>query len=501
MGELEALTKEKKIESISILEKLEQQLNLALTFDDVLLVPKKSVVFSRKDTDISSRLSKNISLTMPIIAANMDTVCESQMAIAMAQEGGIGFIHRFMSIEQQVEEVLKVKRAESYLIEDPITISQTALLKDAFKVMEKNSVSSLLVLNPREKLVGILTHRDVMFEDDYSKPVTEVMTKENELITAPVGTTIDEAKKILQKHKIEKLPLVDEEGIIKGLITAKDIFKKTSFPWSSTDKKGKLRVAAAIGVKHDFLERAEKLLHVGVDALVVDIAHGHSVLALKAIREIRDKLGDVELIAGNIATEEGAKELIEAGVDAVKCGVGPGSTCTTRIVTGCGMPQLTAIKNVVKGASKYDIPVIADGGIKASGDITKALALGASTVMIGGLFAGTDESPGIPIVRNNAKYKICRGMASFTASIDRRQNEKVSGRDSNLSEVVPEGVEAIVPYRGSVKDILKQLVGGLRSGISYCGATNLFELKQNAEFVFITNSGMIESKSHDNQQI
>ncbi|MDO8627420.1 MAG: IMP dehydrogenase, partial [Candidatus Diapherotrites archaeon] len=405
-------------------------LELALTYDDVLLRPKKSVVLSRRDTDVSTRLTKNLKLNIPVIAANMDTVCESQMAIALAQEGGIGFVHRFLTIERQVEEVLKVKRAESFIVEDPVTISFTASVKDVKKLMEKQGVSGILVLNPTGKLVGIVTQRDLIFVEDFTLPVGEIMTPEERLITAPLGTTLDEAKKILNKYKIEKLPLVDQEFRPKALITSRDILNMSAFPWSAKDKKGRLLVGAAVGVKHDYIERAEALLHAGADVIVVDIAHGHSLLALNAIKELRKKLGEkFELIAGNVATAEGTKELIEAGANGIKIGVGPGATCITRIVTGFGVPQLSAVLDCAKAADKYDIPVIADGGIRFPGDVTKALAAGASTVMMGSVFAGTEETPGIPIVRKGAKYKIYRGMASFMASVDRRGTENISGRD------------------------------------------------------------------------
>ncbi len=467
-----------------------------LTFDDVLLVPKRSSVISRSHVSLKTRLSRRINLNIPIVSANMDTVTEANMAIAIAREGGIGIIHRFMSIEQQVNEVKKVKRAENIIIEQPYTVKQEQYLYDAISKMNEYNVSGLLVTDDDNRLVGILTRRDIMFEGDMNKRVYDVMTKN--VITARYGISIDEAKDILHKYRIEKLPLVDEHNRVKGLITAKDIMKMDQYPLAAKDKKGRLLVGAAVGVKGDFIERTEKLLDAGADVIVIDIAHGHSENAINAVKSIRKAFPDCELIAGNVATAQGTKDLIDAGVDAVKVGVGSGSICITRIVTGSGVPQLTAIMECSKVAKDYDIPIIADGGIRNSGDITKALAAGAHTVMIGSLLAGTDESPGVSITKNGKKYKIYRGMASFYASLGRKMREEGAlNIDDDLNDYVPEGVEALVEYKGSVVEIVRHLLGGLRSGFSYCGARNIDELHRNAEFIKMTMAGYIESMPHD----
>ncbi len=466
-----------------------------ITFDDVLLIPRRSAIISRKDTDLSTRLSRNIRLNMPIISANMDTVTEANMAIAIAREGGIGIIHRFMSVEQQVHEVEKVKRSESIVIEQPYTISPNNTVIDAKNMMKELGVSGLLVVDNEGRLSGIVTRKDVQFEQD-KKKVANIMTKN--VIKAQYGISIEEAKDILHKHRIEKLPLVDENNRVKGLITAKDINKMEEYPLASKDKKGRLLVGAAVGVKGDFMERTEALLEAGADTIVVDIAHGHSENAINAIKVIKKAFPNCELIAGNVATAEGTKDLIQAGADAVKVGVGSGSICITRIVTGSGVPQLTAIMDCAKVAKDYDIPIIADGGIRNSGDVTKALAAGASTVMVGSLLAGTDESPGVSITKNGKRYKIYRGMASFYASLGRKYREEGElNIEEDLNDYVPEGVEALVDYKGSVKDIIRHLVGGLRSGLSYCGARNITELQQNAKFIKMTTAGYIESMPHD----
>lgn len=469
-----------------------------LTFDDVLLIPKRSPIISRSQTRLKTRLSRNITLNIPLVSANMDTVTESSMAIALAREGGIGVIHRFMTIEDQVDEVLKVKRSESVIIEQPYTISSDKTALDASKMMQECGVSGLLVMKENNgELAGIITRRDIMFLDFMNTSITEVMTKD--VVTVKTGITIQEAKKILHKHRIEKLPVVDNSKKIIGLITSKDILKMERFPLASKDKKGRLLVGAAVGVKGDYLERAEALLEAGADAIVVDIAHGHSNNAINTVNMIKKAFPKCELIAGNVATGEGAKDLIEAGVDAVKVGVGSGSICITRIVTGSGVPQLTAVIDSVKVASEFDIPVISDGGIRTSGDAIKALAAGASSVMVGSIFGGTDESPGKTIVRHGKKFKMYRGMASFYASLGRKYREEgvevIDAEDPN--DYIPEGVEAMVPYKGSVTDIIKQLVGGLRSGLSYCGAKDIQQMQINAEFVKITPAGYIESQPHD----
>jgi IMP dehydrogenase len=467
-----------------------------LTFDDVLLVPKRSPIVSRSQTDLRTKLSHNITLNTPIISANMDTITESGMAIALAREGGIGIIHRFMTIEDQVDEILRVKRSESVMIEQPYTINPDLTVAEAKKTMADYNVSGLLV-EERGKLVGIITRRDITFEKNPKCKVSELMTKD--VITAKPGITIDQAKEILHNQRIEKLPVVDDKERIVGLITSKDILKMDQYPHASKDRKGRLLVGAAVGVKGDYLDRTETLLEAGADVIVVDIAHGHSENAINTVHMIKKAFPDCELIAGNVATGEGTHDLIKAGVDAVKVGVGSGSICITRVVTGSGVPQLTAVTDSVKVAHNYDIPVISDGGIRNSGDITKALAAGASSVMIGSLFGGTDESPGKTLVKNGKKYKMYRGMASFYASLGRKYREEGSqvADSDDLNDYVPEGVEAMVPYKGSVVEIIRQMIGGLRSGLSYCGAKTIPEMQMNANFIKITSAGYLESRPHD----
>jgi IMP dehydrogenase len=467
-----------------------------LTFDDVLLVPKRSPIVSRSQINLRTKLSRNITLNIPIISANMDTVTESGMAIALAREGGIGIIHRFMTIEDQVDEILRVKRSESVMIEQPYTIKPDLTVAEARKAMEEYSVSGLLV-EEGGKLLGIITRRDITFEKNNKLKVSELMTKD--VITAKAGITIDQAKEILHNKRIEKLPVVDDKKHIVGLITSKDILKMEQYPYASKDRKGRLLVGAAVGVKGDYLERTEALLEASADIIVVDIAHGHSENAINTVHMIKKAFPNCELIAGNVATGEGSRDLIKAGVDAVKVGVGSGSICITRVVTGSGVPQLTAVIDSVKVARDYGIPIISDGGIRNSGDITKALAAGASSVMIGSLFGGTDESPGKTLVKNGKKFKMYRGMASFYASLGRKYREagpQVVDSD-DLNDYVPEGVEAMVPYNGSVVEIIRQMTGGLRSGLSYCGAKTIPEMQMNAEFIKITSAGYIESQSHD----
>ena len=467
-----------------------------LTFDDVLLVPKRSPIVSRSQTNLRTKLSRNITLNIPIISANMDTVTESGMAIALAREGGIGIIHRFMTIEDQVDEILKVKRSESVMIEQPYTVKPDLTVAEAKKAMAEFSVSGLLV-EDGGKLLGIITRRDITFEKNNKLKVSELMTKD--VITAKTGITIDQAKEILHNKRIEKLPVIDDKKHIVGLITSKDILKMEQYPHASKDRKGRLLVGAAVGVKGDYLERTEALLEAGADIIVVDIAHGHSENAINTVHMIKKAFPSCELIAGNVATGEGSRDLIKAGVDAIKVGVGSGSICITRVVTGSGVPQLTAVIDSVKVARDYGVPIVSDGGIRNSGDITKALAAGASSVMIGSLFGGTDESPGKTLVKNGKKYKMYRGMASFYASLGRKYREagpQVVDSD-DLNDYVPEGVEAMVPYKGSVVEIIRQMAGGLRSGLSYCGAKTIPEMQNNAEFIKITSAGYIESQSHD----
>jgi IMP dehydrogenase len=467
-----------------------------LTFDDVLLVPKFSDITSRSQTNLETKLSRNISLNIPLVSANMDTVTESGMAVAMAREGGLGIIHRFLTIDEEANEVLKVKRSGSVMIENPYFISPKQTIKDAIRYMKEKGVSGLLVTDSESKLAGILTRRDVMFESESTQLVNDVMTKD--VVTAKPGLSLDEAKEILRKNRIEKLPLVDESNHIKGLITTKDITNIENYPVASKDKKGRPLVGAAVGVKGDFMDRAESLLEAGADVIVVDIAHGHSENAVNTIRHIKKAFPDSELIAGNVATAAGAEELIKAGVDAVKVGVGSGSICITRVVTGSGVPQLTAVLDCAKVGRKHDIPIISDGGIRTSGDVTKALAAGASSVMVGSILGGTDESPGSFISKNGKRFKIYRGMASFYASLGRKSKEigHVSIED-DLNDYVAEGVEAMVPYKGSVADILKQLTGGVRSGLSYCGAHTIKQMQENAEFIKISGAGFAESQPHD----
>jgi IMP dehydrogenase len=467
-----------------------------LTFDDVLLVPKFSDITSRSQTNLTTKLSRNISLNIPLISANMDSVTESEMAIVMAREGGLGIIHRFLTIEEEANEILKVKRYGSVMIENPYYMGSEQTIKHAIGYMKEKGVSGLLVTDSESKLAGILTHRDVMFESESSLLVKDVMTKD--VVTAKPGISLDEAKEILHKNRIEKLPLVDESNNIKGLITSKDITNIENYPAASKDKKGRPLVGAAVGVKGDFMERTESLLESGADAIVVDIAHGHSENAVSTVRHIKKAFPDCELIAGNVATASGAEDLIKAGVDAVKVGVGSGSICITRVVTGSGVPQLTAVLDCAKVGKKHDIPIISDGGVRTSGDVTKALAAGASCVMVGSILGGTDESPGSFISKNGKRFKIYRGMASFYASLGRKSKESgdVSIED-DLNDYVAEGVEAMVPYKGSVTDILKQLTGGIRSGLSYCGAHTIPQMQDNAEFIKMSGAGFAESQPHD----
>jgi IMP dehydrogenase len=427
----------------------------------------------------------------------MDTITESGMAIALAREGGIGIIHRFMTIADQVDEVLRVKRSESVMIEQPYTVEHDMKVPDVRKLMTNYGVSGLLVEDNDHKLVGIITRRDITFESNPTKKVSDSMSKD--VITARKGITIEKAKEILHKHRIEKLPVVDKKDHIVGLITSKDILKMEQYPYTSKDKKGRLLVGAAVGVKGDFLERTETLLDAGADVIVVDIAHGHSDNAINAIKMIKRAFPNCELIAGNVATGNGSKDLIRAGVDAVKVGVGSGSICITRVITGSGVPQVTAVVDSAKVTKDHDIPIISDGGIRTSGDATKALAAGASSVMVGSLFGGTDESPGKTLVKNGKKFKMYRGMASFYASLGRKYREEGSQviESEDLNDYVPEGVEAMVGYKGSVVDIIRQLVGGLRSGLSYCGAKTIVEMQKNAKFIKITSAGQIESLPHD----
>ena len=468
-----------------------------VTFDDVLLVPKYSKVTSRSDTDLSTKLSKNISLNMPLISANMDTVTESSMAVTVAREGGIGIIHRFLTIQQQVNEVLKVKRSGSIIIENPYTINSELTIKDAFSIMNEKQVSGLLVTDSNSKIIGILTERDVLFESpDSSKLVKELMTKD--VVTAKLGVDLEQVKEILKHNRIEKLPIVDDNNYVKGLITSQDISNLEKYPNASKDKKGRPLVGSAVGVKGDFMERSEALINAGADVLVVDIAHGHSENAINTVKNIKKAFPDCELIAGNVATAKGTEDLIKAGVDAVKVGVGSGSICITRVITGSGVPQLTAVFDCAEVGNDHGIPIISDGGTRNSGDATKALAAGASSIMVGSILGGTDESPGSTITKNGKRFKIYRGMASLAASMGRRSKETGTFElADDLNDYVAEGVEAMVPYKGSVTEIITQITGGIRSGLSYCGASNIKQMQENAEFIKISRAGFAESQSHD----
>lgn len=465
----------------------------ALTFDDVLLVPSESDVLPA-ETDVRTQLTRNIQINIPIVSSAMDTVTESQLAIALAQQGGIGIIHKNLTIAEQSEEVDKVKRSESGMIVNPITMSPDDRINEALKVMEKFKISGVPITKDG-KLVGILTNRDLRFETNFNQQISQVMTREN-LITVPVGISLEEAKKMLHKHKIEKLLVVDDEYRLKGLITVKDIKKTIEFPHASKDHLGRLRVGAAIGPAPDMLERATALVNSQVDVLVIDTAHGHSKRVQEAISTIKKHFPNIDLIAGNISTGDAAKALIDRGVDAIKVGMGPGSICTTRVVTGTGMPQITAIDNCYKVSREMGIPLIADGGIKYSGDVAKAIAAGASSVMIGSLFAGTDESPGEQILYQGRSYKVYRGMGSIGA-MKKGSKDRYAQTTDEPDKMVPEGIEGRVPYRGSVSNIIQQMIGGLRSGMGYCGCRNLDEMRRNTRFVKITPSGLRESHVHD----
>jgi IMP dehydrogenase len=466
-----------------------------LTFDDVLLVPRKSSVFGPKEVDVSARLGKNLKLNIPLLSSAMDTVTEAVLAIAMAREGGIGIIHKNMSIHQQAEEVDRVKRSESGVITNPFSLTPEHHVYDAEELMGKYRISGVPIVDENKKLVGILTNRDLRFVHDYSIKIKEVMTVEN-LVTAPVGTTLQEAEVILQKHKIEKLPLVDDSNELKGLITIKDIEKAIQFPNAAKDAQGRLVVGAAIGASRDALERAAALVKAGVDLIVVDSAHGHHINIVETVRKLRAQYPDLLIAAGNVATGEGTRDLIEAGASIVKVGMGPGSICTTRIIAGIGVPQVTAIYDCASVAREYGVSIIADGGIKYSGDITKAIAAGADAVMIGSLFAGTEESPGESEIFQGRRFKVYRGMGSIGAM---RAGSKDRYFQEGEAKEVPEGIEGRVPYKGPLKDTVHQLVGGLIQGMGYCGTANLEQLRNDTQFIRITNAGLRESHPHDVQ--
>lgn len=465
-----------------------------LTFDDVLLVPGHSTVHPR-DTRVDSLLTASIPLTIPLLSAAMDTVTESRMAIAIAREGGVGIIHKNMPIERQAEEVDRVKRSESGMILNPITLGPHKTLLDAHGLMARFSISGVPIVEDDGRLVGIITNRDLQFETDLNQHIRDVMTRER-LVTAPVGTNLEDAERILHEHRIEKLPVVDEAGRLRGLITVKDIFKRRQFPDACKDEHGRLRVGAAVGASDRDIARARALVDAGADVLVVDTAHGHSEGVLRAVARTKEALPDTQIVAGNVATAEGAAALVERGADAVKVGVGPGSICTTRVVTGVGMPQLTAITQAVRGVAGR-VPIIADGGIRYSGDIVKALAAGAHSVMMGSIFAGTEESPGESFLLEGRRFKIVRGMGSLSAMEEGSADRYFQEAETDARKLVPEGIEARVPYKGPVTDTVFQLVGGLRSGMGYCGTADLDELRAKARFTRVTSGGLRESHPHD----
>ena len=466
-----------------------------ITFDDVLLLPSKSVILPR-ETNISTHLTKNIKLNIPFLSAAMDTVTESKMAIAMAVQGGLGVIHKNMSIDKQAEEVDKVKRSESGMIHQPITLTEDKTVEDALELMSKFRISGIPIIDDVNKLIGILTNRDLRFELNIKQKIKDVMTKEN-LRTAPVGTDLEQAEKLLQKYRIEKLPVVDKDGILHGLITFKDISKKKKFPYACKDELGRLRVGAGVGVTSDIIERVSALVESNVDVIVVDTAHGHSQGVMNAVKEIRKHFNDIELIAGNIVTKEAALELVESGIDAVKVGIGAGSICTTRMIAGVGVPQISAVIEVYEALKERDIPIIADGGIKQTGDAPKAIAAGADTVMIGGMFAGVDETPGEKVLYEGRSFKVYRGMGSIGAMKEGSKDRYFQDTEDDIKKLVPEGVEGRVPYKGPLSDTIYQFEGGLRAAMGYCGAKNINEMKNNTKFVKISGAGLRESHPHD----
>ncbi|MBS1495213.1 MAG: IMP dehydrogenase [Bacteroidetes bacterium] len=474
--------------------KSDKILELAITFDDVLLVPAKSRVLPR-DVELKTKLTANIELNIPVLSSAMDTVTESNMAIAIAREGGIGIIHKNMSIARQADEVDKVKRSESGMIMDPITLTSDKKIKDALAIMSRFSISGIPIVDAKNKLQGILTNRDLRFEPNEETLISEIMTKEN-LITAPAGTNLTEAELILQKHKIEKLLVVDKAGNLKGLITFKDIQKRKRFPLACKDKFGRLRAGAAVGIAADTIERVTALVAKGVDVIVVDTAHGHSQGVVDMVKLIK-KSFKVDLIAGNVATGEATYDLIQAGADGIKVGIGAGSICTTRIIAGVGVPQISAIIECAKIAHQYKIPLIADGGIKQTGDIPKAIAAGADSIMVGGMLAGTDETPGEKVLYEGRSYKVYRGMGSLEAMKEGSKDRYFQDAEDDIKKLVPEGIEGIVPYKGALGETIYQIVGGLRAAMGYCGAKNIHEMKTKTKFVQITNAGLKESHPHD----
>jgi IMP dehydrogenase len=466
-----------------------------LTYDDVLLVPQYSAVDSRRLLSTKSWLTKKIALQTPIVSANMDVVTESEMAITMAREGGIGMIHRFLTIAEQARHIERVKKAESFIVDKPFTMTEAHTVGDLKRMVDETGTGGILILDSNEKLIGIVTTRDLLFEDDDSKPVTKVMT--SPVHSAPRDTTLKDAERLLHEYRVEKLPLVDKNGKVAGLVTLKDIMKITQFPKATKDSKGRLAVGAAVGVRDKEMRRVEAVLGAGADCIVVDIAHGDSQLEIEMIKSIRRQFPEAQIIGGNVSTADGTKRLIDAGADAVKVGVGPGSICVTRIVAGSGVPQLTAVIECAEAARPYGIPIIADGGIRQPGDLAKAIAAGAQTAMIGSLLAGTDESPGLVMTRRGHRYKASRGMASREANIDRNKREGNDVTQEEIDEYVAEGVEAAVPYRGCAREVLTQLIGGLQSGMSYSGAETIEDFQKKAVLIRMTGAGLRESGPHD----
>lgn len=466
-----------------------------ITFDDVLLIPRYSDILP-KETSLSTKLTKGIALNIPIISAAMDTVTESEMAIALAREGGIGIIHKNMSISKQAEEVDKVKRSESGMIRNPITLTEQNTAQDALALMSKYKIAGFPVIDSNQQLIGIVTNRDLRFKSNGLQPIAELMTK-NTIITTHVGTTLEEAEQLLEKHRIEKLPVVDNNGVLHGLITFKDIQKKKKYPNACKDQHGRLRVGAAVGVASETLDRVKALVDSGVDVIIIDTAHGHSLGVISMVKQVKQLYPELQIIAGNIATEDAARDLIEAGVDGIKVGIGPGSICTTRIVAGVGVPQLTAIMNAASIAKQYGIPIIADGGIKQTGDIAKAIAAGADCIMIGGMLAGHEESPGEKILLEGRAYKMYRGMGSLGAMQQGSADRYFQDIEEGIAKLVPEGIEGRVPYKGNASDTIYQLIGGLRASMGYCGCKSIAELKEFAQFIRITGAGLKESHPHD----
>ncbi len=477
-----------------------EKIPLGLTYDDVLLVPRKSFIDHRSDVSTGTWLTRNFKLNTPFISANMDTVTKSEMAIALAREGGLGIVHRFMTIEEEVNEVKKVKRHVGFVLDKPYTLFPDDALKKVLKLAREKDVDGFVVVDEKNRVVGVLSKRDFKFENSLQKKVRDLMTPLKKLIVEKVGITFAQAKKIFHRYKIEKLPLIDNEKKLKGLITARSVRNFEKFPHSTKDSQGRYLVGAAIGVVGDFIERAEALVLAGADVLVIDVAHGHNEVALRAVTQIRKKFKTIDLMGGNVATKEGTLDLIERGVDGVKVGIGPGGLCTTRVVAGVGVPQFTAVMECAAVAHKKKIPIVADGGTNYPGDIVKALAAGASSCMLAGWFAGTDESPGGVIMRQGLKYKAHRGSASFLATADRKIKLE-NHSDQQLNSIVPEGVEALIPYKGRVSDVIYQLLGALRSGMSYCNAKTIPDLWKNAKFIRVTEAGFRESKSHNIEEL